>query len=98
MPSRKKKVLQLFVRLLNADKLCSIQVINVLLQAGMTPIPSLELKARRSAIAKKVSNEILNSTEEIVKKEFQRANDWAVNHIECISKFQNFPFLKITLI
>ena len=45
----------------DADNLCSVEVINVLLQAGMTPIPSPELKARRSVIAKKVSSEILNS-------------------------------------
>ena len=62
----------------------------------MTPIPSSELKARRSVIAKKVSTEIFNSTEAIIKEKFYRANDWAVNHIETISKFQNLPFLKIT--
>ena len=80
----------------DADNLCSVEVINVLLQAGMTPIPSPELKARRSVIAKKVSTEILDSTEAIIKEEFYRANDWAGNHIETISKFQNLPFLKIT--
>ena len=80
----------------DADKLCSVEVINVLLQAGMTPIPSSELKARRFVIAKKVSTEIFNSTEAIIKEKFYRANDWAVNHIETISKFQNLPFLKLT--
>ena len=80
----------------DADNLCSVEVIiNVLLQAGMTPIPSPELKARRSVIAKRVSTEIVDSTEAII-KEFYRANDWAGNRIETISKFQNLPFLKIT--
>ena len=37
----------------DADKLCSVEVINVLLQLGTTPIPFPELKARRSVIAKK---------------------------------------------
>ena len=80
----------------DADKLCSVEVINVLLQARMTPITSPELKARRFVIAKKVSTEIFSSTEAIIKEEFLRANDWAMNHIESISKFQNLPFLKIT--
>ena len=78
----------------DADKLCSVEVINVLLQAGMTLIPSPELKARRSIIAKKVSTEKFNSTEAIIKEKIYRENDWAVNHIETISKFQNIPFLK----
>ena len=80
----------------DADNLCSVEVINVLLQAGMTPIPSPELKARRFVIAKRVSTEIVDSTEAIIKEEFYRPNDWAGNHIETISKFQNLPFLKIT--
>ena len=84
----------------DADNLCSVEVINVLLQAGMTPIPSPELKARRSVIAKNVSSEILNSPEEVIKEEFHRANDSVksqmLNHIKTINKFQNFPFLKIT--
>ena len=41
----------------NAGKLCSSDVINTLLQAGMTLIPSQEFKARRSVIAKKVTKE-----------------------------------------
>ena len=80
----------------DADNLCSIEVINVLRQAGMAPITSPQLKARRSVIAKKISNEILNSSEEIVKEELLRANDWAANHIESTNKFHNLPFLKIT--
>ena len=80
----------------DADNLCSIEVINVLRQAGMAPITSPQLKARRSVIAKKISNEILNSSEEIIKEELLRANDWAVNHIESAKKFHNLPFLKIT--
>ena len=80
----------------DADNLCSVEVINVLLRAGMTPIPSPELKARRSVIAKKVSSEILNLPEEVIKEEFHRANDWEINHIRTINKFQNLPFLKIT--
>ena len=80
----------------DADNLCSVEVINVLLEAGITPIPSPELKARRSVIAKKVSSEILNSPEEVIKEEFHRANDWAINHIKTINKFQNLSFLKIT--
>ena len=79
-----------------ADKLCSSDVINTLLPAGMTPIPSPQLKARRSVIAKKVSTEIFDSTEAFVKKELQGTNDWAANHIESTNKFQNLPFLKIT--
>ena len=50
----------------DADKLCSVELINVLLQAEMASIPSPELKARRSVIAKKVSTEIFNSTEAII--------------------------------
>ena len=50
----------------DADKLCSVEVINILQQAGMTPIPSPELKARRSLIAKKVNTGIFNSTEGIL--------------------------------
>ena len=80
----------------DADILCSVEVINVFLQARMTPIPSPELKARRSVIAEKVGTEIFNSTEAIIKEEFYRANDQAVIHIETISKFQNLPLLKIT--
>ena len=80
----------------DADNLCSDEVINVLRQAGMTPITSPQLKPRRSVIAKKISNEILNSTEEIIKEELLRANDWAANHIESINKFYNLIFLKIT--
>ena len=80
----------------DADNLCSIEVINVLRQGGMTPITWPQLKARRSVIAKKISNEILNSSEEIIKEELLRANDWAVNHIESTNKFHNLPFLKIT--
>ena len=36
------------------------------------PITSPQLKARRSVIAKKISNEILNSSEEIIKEELLR--------------------------
>ena len=76
----------------DADNLCSVEVMNVLRQAGMAPITSLQLKARRSVIAKKISNEILNSSEEIIKEELLRANDWAANHIESTNKFHNLPF------
>ena len=62
----------------------------------MTPITSPQLKSRRSVIAKHISNEILNSSEEIIKGELLRANYWAANHIENINKFHNLPFLKIT--
>ena len=79
----------------DADNLCSVEVINVLRKAGMTPITSPQLKSRRSVIGKKISNEILSSSEEI-KEEILRANDWAANHIESINKFHNLPFLKIT--
>ena len=72
-------------------------MISVLRQAGMTPIPSPKLRARRSVVAKKISIEILKSTEEIIKEELLRVNDWAANHIESINKFHNLPFLKITL-
>ena len=39
---------------------------------------------------------MLNSPDEVIKEEFYRANDWAINHIKTINKFQNLPFLKIT--
>ena len=54
----------------DADKLCSLEVIIILLQVGMTPISSSELKARRSVIAKEVRTKIFNSTEAIIKEEF----------------------------
>ena len=62
----------------------------------MTPIPTPELKARRSVIVKKARKEIFNSTEVFIKDEFKRANNWAVDYIESIRKFQNPPFLERT--
>ena len=52
----------------DADNLCSVEVINVLLQAGMTPIPSPELKARRSVIEKRSAQKYSTQLKKLAKK------------------------------
>ena len=52
---------------------CSSDVINTLHLTGMIPIPSPELKDRRSVIAKKVRKEIHDTMEAKVKDEIERA-------------------------
>ena len=58
---------------LNYRAHCSSDVINTLHLIGMIPIPSPELKDRRSVIAKKVRNEIHDTMEAKVKDEIERA-------------------------
>ena len=52
----------------DADNLCSVEVINVLLQAGMTPIPSPELMARRSVIEKRSAQKYSTQLKKLAKK------------------------------